>query len=96
VLAHEVELLRLSGNTLVMDVQHVEANNHFGIVMGNLCLRNGSSEAFVAFCGVWRFHDCLIVEHWENAYDTSALAEMLSTVCLSTRDGYESVKARTS
>lgn len=76
VMAHEHALLDAAGGTLVMDVQHIVANDHFGAVLGVLRIRH-PREAAMPFCGLWRFKDGCIVEHWENAYDAPALAAAL-------------------
>jgi predicted metal-dependent hydrolase len=77
VMAHEYALLDAAGGTLVMDVQHIVANEHFGAVLGVLRI-NHPREAATPFCGVWRFKDGRIVEHWENAYDAPALVAALT------------------
>lgn len=75
---HERELIRLTGGTLVMDVEHISANDHFGAVFGVLrAYRDGATLA-VPFCGVWRFRDGRILEHWENAYDLSTVQAFLA------------------
>lgn len=71
--AKEHELIRLTGGTLVMDVEHIVANDHFGAVLGILRARRDGRALAVPFCGLWRFRDGLAVEHWENAYDVPAL-----------------------
>jgi hypothetical protein len=75
--AKERDLIRLTGGTLVMDVEHIAANDHFGTVFGVLRAHRGAAKLAVPFCGVWRFRDGLITEHWENAYDLSAFATFL-------------------
>lgn len=77
VMAHEHALLDAAGGTLVMDVQHIVANDHFGAVLGVLRIRY-PREASTPFCGLWRFKDGRIVEHWENAYDAPALVAALT------------------
>jgi hypothetical protein len=77
VMAHEHTLLGLAGGTLVMDVEHIVANDQFGAVLGVLRIRH-PQEAAMPFCGLWRFKDGRIVEHWENAYDAPALAHALT------------------
>ena len=64
--AHEQALLRMTEYTLVMDVEHIVANDHFGTVLGVLRAQR-PRELSVPFCGLWRFVDGRIVEHWENA-----------------------------
>jgi len=75
--AHERELIRQTGNTLVMDVQHIAANDHFGAVLGVLRARHGGATLAMPFCGLWRFREGLIVEHWENAYDVPSTMAFL-------------------
>ncbi|WP_199550044.1 nuclear transport factor 2 family protein [Streptomyces sp. N35] len=77
VLAHEQALLRLTHNTLVMDVQHITANDYFGAVLGILRATH-PQEIAMPFCGLWRFEDGLIVEHWENAYNATELQHLFS------------------
>ncbi|MFE2184177.1 nuclear transport factor 2 family protein [Streptomyces sp. NPDC059455] len=64
--AHEQALIRMTQYTLVMDVEHIVANDHFGTVLGVLRAQR-PRELSVPFCGLWRFVDGRIVEHWENA-----------------------------
>jgi hypothetical protein len=76
--AKERELIHLTGGTLVMDVEHIAANDHFGAVIGVLRAHRGGATLAVPFCGLWRFCDGLITEHWENVYDVSAIKTFLS------------------
>ncbi|NUU34584.1 nuclear transport factor 2 family protein [Pseudomonas sp. C2B4] len=73
VLAKELELIELTQNTLVMDVQSIIANDHFGAVLGVLRMFIKGSHHEMPFCGLWRFRNGRIVEHWENAYDPTVL-----------------------
>ncbi|TDT39974.1 SnoaL-like protein [Streptomyces sp. BK208] len=77
VLAHERDLVRATEGTLVMDTQHIVANDHFGAVLGTL---RASRPRVVAmpFCGLWRFADGLVVEHWENAHAPDHLQRLLA------------------
>lgn len=77
VLAKELDLIRLTGNTLFMDVQDIIANDQFGAVLGILRVHLSSKEIAMPFCGLWRFRNGRIVEHWENAYDAPALGHFL-------------------
>jgi len=77
VLQKELDLIRLSGKTLHMDVQQVMANDYFGAVMGVLRSRRNGSAIGMPFCGLWRFRSGRIVEHWENAYDAAELGRFL-------------------
>jgi ketosteroid isomerase-like protein len=77
VLDKELELIRLTGETLQMDVEHIVANDHFGAVTGVLRARRDGRAIGMPFCGLWRFRDGRIVEHWENAYDAAALGRFL-------------------
>jgi hypothetical protein len=54
VVAKERELIRLTGNTLLMDVQHITANDYFGAVLGTLRAHlDGDNLAMPsAACGV--------------------------------------------
>lgn len=78
--AHELELIRLTGGTLVMDVEHIVANDHFGAVLGVLRSTGTTEDVAMPFCGLWRFRDGRIVEHWENAYDPASLGQLLSGI----------------
>ncbi|MFJ2008429.1 nuclear transport factor 2 family protein [Streptomyces chartreusis] len=73
--AKERQLIAATGNTLVMDVQDIIANDYFGAVMGVLRAHQDGKALAMPFCGLWRFRDGRIVEHWENAYDIAALHE---------------------
>lgn len=66
-------LIRESGRTLQMRVDSIVANDYFGAVLGSIRARRGESEIGMPFCGLWRFRDGRILEHWENAYDIAAL-----------------------
>lgn len=77
VLAKELELIAVSNNTLVMDVQNIIANDHFGAVLGTLHVHLKSKDIGMPFCGLWRFRDGKIIEHWENAYDAAAFGKFL-------------------
>lgn len=74
----EADLVNSTGGTLVMDVQHITANDHFGTVLGTLRAIFGDQEFVEAFCGLWRFQHGRIVEHWENIYDPKRLAAIAS------------------
>jgi pyridoxine 4-dehydrogenase len=60
--------------TLAMDVDSITANDYFGAVTGTIRGELDSNALEMPFCGLWRFRDGLLVEHWENAYDPFALA----------------------
>lgn len=78
VLSHEKALIAATGGTLVMDVQDITANAHFGTVLGVLrAKKEGRDDLAIPFCGVWRFRDGQAVEHWENAADALALGRWL-------------------
>lgn len=77
VLAHEQALLDLTGGTMIMEVESIYANDSFGAVFATL-RSSGPAEIAMPICGLWRFADGLIVEHWENAYDAAALAQALT------------------
>ncbi|MGA5285406.1 nuclear transport factor 2 family protein [Streptomyces griseoincarnatus] len=77
VLAHERDLIRATGGTLVMETEHIVANDHFGAVLGTLRACRPRTFA-MPFCGLWRFADGLIVEHWENPHAPDALRQLLA------------------
>lgn len=66
-------LIRKSGQTLTMSVESIVANDYFGAVIGSIKARCGDREISMPFCGLWRFRDGCILEHWENAYDIAEL-----------------------
>lgn len=75
---HEADLIRATGNTLVIAVEHIIANDYFGSVHGVLRARVGGTDIAMPFCGLWRFASGVIVEHWENAYRPVELARLLA------------------
>lgn len=77
VLAKELALIDLSHGTLKMEVHSIIANDYFGAVLGVLCTQHGGQFMGMPFCGLWRFRDGRIVEHWENAYDAAELGSFL-------------------
>lgn len=74
VLAKELELIELTQKTLVMDVESIIVDDHFGAVLGVLRMFVKGNHHEMPFCGLWRFRDGRIVEHWENAYDPTLLS----------------------
>jgi hypothetical protein len=72
VLDRAMELYRRSGGSLVMTPGDIVANDYFGAVLGRLAANRESHRFEGEFCGLWRFHDGHIVEHWENAADWPA------------------------
>jgi ketosteroid isomerase-like protein len=72
VLAKEMELYRRSGGSLVMKADHIVANDHFGAVLGRFAADRDGERFEGEICGLWRFRDGLIVEHWENCADWPA------------------------
>lgn len=77
VVAKTHALLNQSGNTLDMRVESIVANDFFGAVLGSIHARRDGQTIGMPFCGVWRFHDSRIVEHWENAYDVAGFDAFL-------------------
>ncbi|MFE9017996.1 nuclear transport factor 2 family protein [Streptomyces sp. NPDC007808] len=77
VLAHERDLVRATDDTLVMDTERIVANDYFGAVLGTLRASRPRTVA-MPFCGLWRFADGLIIEHWENAHAPHALQQLLA------------------
>ncbi|WP_437691731.1 nuclear transport factor 2 family protein [Sorangium sp. So ce176] len=75
--AHERELIRLTGGTLVMDVHEIVANDQFGAVLGVLRAHLRGASLAMPFCGMWRFREGLITHHWENAHDPAATEAFL-------------------
>jgi hypothetical protein len=77
VIAKELEPIRLTEDTLVMDVQGIQANDYFGTVVGTLPVYLCGRDMAMPFCGLWRFRDGHVIEHWENAYDVRAFGRFL-------------------
>jgi predicted SnoaL-like aldol condensation-catalyzing enzyme len=73
VVAKMQALIDESGHTLKMSVDSIVANDYFGAVLGSIRARHGDREIGMPFCGLWRFRDGCILEHWENSYDIAAL-----------------------
>ncbi|WP_429200293.1 nuclear transport factor 2 family protein [Luteibacter sp. W1I16] len=69
-----------SGGTLDMDVERTVANDYFGAVLGKIRVRSDDRAFTMPFCGLWRFRDGRVVEHWENAYDIAALDAFMSGI----------------
>ncbi|KAI0873244.1 hypothetical protein GGS24DRAFT_401254 [Hypoxylon argillaceum] len=70
--AHEEALIAATGGTLVMDIESIAANPHFGAVLGFLRGQSpGLDDLVVPFCGLWRFVDGKPIEHWENTAGNS-------------------------
>ncbi|MTD58357.1 nuclear transport factor 2 family protein [Amycolatopsis pithecellobii] len=76
VLAHEQGLIAATGGTLVMDVTQIATSDHFGAVLGILRATSPETVA-MPFCGLWRFENGKLVEHWENAFDAAELGRAL-------------------
>ncbi|MFJ4144978.1 nuclear transport factor 2 family protein [Pseudomonas sp. NPDC089734] len=74
---HEVNLIALTHASLCMDVQEVIANDYFGAVLGTLRAGTADKRIGMPFCGLWRFREGKVIEHWENAYDARALGGFL-------------------
>jgi ketosteroid isomerase-like protein len=72
VLARATELFRRSGGSPVMTLDDIVANDYFGAVLGRLGVNRHGHQFEGEFCGLWRFQDGRIVEHWENAADWPA------------------------
>lgn len=77
VLAREMELYRRSGGTLAMTADHIVANDHFGAALGRFTANRDGTPFVGEICGLWRFEDGLIVEHWENCADWPAAERFL-------------------
>lgn len=72
VLAREMELYRRSEGSLVMTADHIVANDYFGSVLGRFGANRDGKRFVAEVCGLWRFQDGLIAEHWENCADWRA------------------------
>ena len=67
------ELIRQTGDTLRMQVDSIVANDYFGAVLGSIRTERDEHDIAMPFCGLWRFRDGRVLEHWENAYDIAGL-----------------------
>lgn len=74
---HELGLVERTHQTLHMEVHDIIANDHFGTVLGTLHATCEGRAIGMPFCGLWRFREGSIVEHWENLYDARTLAGFL-------------------
>jgi hypothetical protein len=72
VLAKEAELYRRSGASLAVVADHIVANDHFGALLGRFTANRDGERFESEICGLWRFEDGLVVEHWENCADWAA------------------------
>lgn len=86
VLAKEMELYRRSGGTLAITTDHIVANDHFGTVLGRFRAQRDSVPFVAEVCGLWRFENGLIVEHWEICADWPAAERFFV-------DGFEDASA---
>ncbi|MFD3482611.1 aldo/keto reductase [Streptomyces sp. NPDC058665] len=77
VVARQAALLELHHGTTVMELESITANDYFGAVLGTVHTKYPQVAA-VRFCGLWRFRDGRIVEHWENAYNTQEALKKLT------------------
>ncbi|MEU3423862.1 hypothetical protein AB0F39_35855 [Streptomyces murinus] len=75
----ERELVQAAGGALIMDVSDISANDYFGTVLGTLTAQFVNGPHSQPFCGVWRFREGKIAEHWENVYRPALLAKALGT-----------------
>lgn len=78
--AYEEGLLAATMGTLEMKVESIAANTYFGAVLGTLRAgREGDQGQAIAmpFCGLFKFEDGKVVEHWENAADPARLGDWL-------------------
>jgi hypothetical protein len=82
VIARELELIRLAGNTLVMDVQDITANDHFGTVLGILRARLNGGDIAMPFCGLWRFNKGWVsnLRRTSFLYPPAAFRTLLSSI----------------
>lgn len=74
---YEEHLAAATGGTMVMNIQNISANEHFGTVLGTLQAGSTGRTISMPFCGVWRFVDGRAVEHWENAFEPARFRDWL-------------------
>ncbi|UUN25265.1 nuclear transport factor 2 family protein [Streptomyces sp. FIT100] len=75
----ERALHHATGGTLTAAIDAIAANDFFAAVTGIFSATIGGGAVTFPFCGLWRFRDGLIVEHWQNAYEPAALHARLSS-----------------
>jgi ketosteroid isomerase-like protein len=78
VVGREADLVAALRGELVMDVEFLSATAYFAAVAGKLRATLDGEQLAMPFCGLWRFEDGKIVEHWENAYDAAAFEEFIA------------------
>ncbi len=79
VVAWEEAFVTAAKGTLQMEVEHIVANDNFATVLGTVRARFGETDSAQAFCGLWRFQDGRITEHWENIYDPQLMMKLAAT-----------------
>ncbi|MEV6576380.1 nuclear transport factor 2 family protein [Streptomyces sp. NPDC051577] len=79
VIDSEQALCRLTDGTLRASIDAIAANDFFAAVTGTFHADVGDEAIVFPFCGLWRFRDGLIVEHWQNAYDPAILHRQLAS-----------------
>jgi len=67
--ANERAFLHATAGSLTPLIEHVTANDYFGTVTGTFHAVVDDRPWTMPFCGVWRFRDGKITDHWQNAYD---------------------------
>ena len=72
VAAWESNFVAAFHGTLHMNIDNIIANDYFGAVTGTIRGTLTDAEIAMPFCGLWRFQNGRLIEHWENAYDPSA------------------------
>ncbi|MGW5401058.1 nuclear transport factor 2 family protein [Streptomyces sp. NPDC003952] len=79
----ETALHQATGGTLTAAIDAITANDFFGTVIGTFHAQVNGERLTFPFCGLWRFHEGRIVEHWQNAHNPALVHERLtaSTVC---------------
>ncbi|WP_460072996.1 nuclear transport factor 2 family protein [Streptomyces sp. YKOK-I1] len=76
VLEYEAASIKIAADILDISVEHIYANDFFGVAFGKMMI---GDDLATPFCGLWRFADGKITEHWENPYDADALMARLSS-----------------
>lgn len=71
-------LREATGGAMDAEIESVQANDFFGAVLGVMRL-SSPAELAMPFCGLWRFENGLIVEHWENAHDAEAFLKAITS-----------------
>jgi ketosteroid isomerase-like protein len=74
--ANERAFVEATGATLAPAIEHITANDYFGTVTGTFHATVDGEPWTMAFCGLWRFRNGRITDHWQNAYQPAHAANL--------------------